>query len=482
MSENARVARNTTVYTIALAVQKALAFLFFWYLSIQLGPTSLGYYVFALSFTTLFAVFLDIGIVPVITREMSRDQKIAQDLVSVSLGLKMILGIVVTSVMLVVAWMSHQELIVKQLITIAGLLMLSDSFQSILSSFFRAQQKLQYESIGVILFQVVEIAGGVIVLKLTGDVRWVMATVAGASISVLILYISIALTRYKLKYIASLPRKMVMFLLSKIPPFGFANIIIRVYNTADTLIMGYVIGTVAVGIYSIPAKVITALQNLFANAFMAAIYPAMSRSYEQDKTRLSKQLLVSFTYMLLISLPMAVGLFVISKSVIAIVWPQYGGAVVPMMIMALSLPAIFLAFPSGSFLNATNRQNITTKNRAIVTIASIVCNILFIPRYKIIGAASVYFGTNALLVVLDYWSLRSEVMQEWRLFASKTIRILLASCVMGVFVALLTRYISVWGATISGVFAYGVTVILCGGVTRDEIRFFISALRKKQDQ
>ena len=70
--KKASIAKNTTFYTGALIVQKVLAFVYFSLIARFMGVEDTGKYTFALSFTTMFAIFIDLGLAPVLTREIAK--------------------------------------------------------------------------------------------------------------------------------------------------------------------------------------------------------------------------------------------------------------------------------------------------------------------------------------------------------------------------------------------------------------------------
>jgi len=74
--------QNTTYYTAALVFQKILAFVYFAFLARGLGVEDLGKYAFAFSFTTLFSVFVDVGMSSVLTREIAKDRSRAKEVLS----------------------------------------------------------------------------------------------------------------------------------------------------------------------------------------------------------------------------------------------------------------------------------------------------------------------------------------------------------------------------------------------------------------
>ena len=69
------LAKNTTFYASALALQKALSFIYFIFIARFIGVENNGKYSFAMSFTTVFAIFLDFGLTQILIRETSRDPR-----------------------------------------------------------------------------------------------------------------------------------------------------------------------------------------------------------------------------------------------------------------------------------------------------------------------------------------------------------------------------------------------------------------------
>ena len=89
-----KIAKNTTFYTSSLVIQKVLAFIYFWFISNNLFPDHLGKYVFALSFTTLFSILIDLGLSPILTREAAKSDEQANKYLKNILGLKIPLAII----------------------------------------------------------------------------------------------------------------------------------------------------------------------------------------------------------------------------------------------------------------------------------------------------------------------------------------------------------------------------------------------------
>ncbi|MBU4347481.1 oligosaccharide flippase family protein, partial [Patescibacteria group bacterium] len=83
------IAKNTSYFTFALILQKVISFAYFAIIARAIGPEDLGKYYFAISFTTIFAIFIDIGLSNVLTREVAKYKNWdAQSLLSSVLAIK----------------------------------------------------------------------------------------------------------------------------------------------------------------------------------------------------------------------------------------------------------------------------------------------------------------------------------------------------------------------------------------------------------
>ena len=259
---NPSLTKNTTYFTSALTIQKILAFIYFWFISSSLFPEQLGQYVFALSFTTMFSIFVDLGLSPVLTREASKSREQANLYLRNVLGLKIPLAIIT----ILAAWLfiniTGKPEAVRLLVYLASFVMLLDSFSLSFWVIFRARQNLKYESIATILIQIIIFTLGLIALKTTGQVKHLILALLAASIFNFLL--SLSLLKLKLKF-CLIPRydsKITKHFLKIVPAFALAGIFVKIYNTSDSVLLGYLDSDAAVGFFAVPAKVVYALQQI----------------------------------------------------------------------------------------------------------------------------------------------------------------------------------------------------------------------------
>ena len=70
------LAKNTSFFTLALILQKIIAFVYFTLMARNLPPEDLGKFYLAISLTTMFSIFIDIGLSNVLVREVAKNSSI----------------------------------------------------------------------------------------------------------------------------------------------------------------------------------------------------------------------------------------------------------------------------------------------------------------------------------------------------------------------------------------------------------------------
>lgn len=413
------VARNTTYYTAALTVQKILAFIYFWFISNDLVPGELGQYVFALSFTTLFSIIVDLGLSPILTREASKSEADANRYLQNVIGLKLPLAIIATTAAWIVIYVTNRPENVRLLVYIATAVMLLDSFSVSFWGILRARQNLKYESIATILVQVIIFSLGLTALKVSGEVKYLMlALLAASTFNFLLVAL---LLKFKLHF-SLRPRHdkdTVKYFMKIVPAFAIAGIFIKIYNAADSVLLGYLDSEAAVGFYAVPAKVVYALQQIIPVAFAAAIFPAFSYFYVHDRLKLEQTFSKAFIYLTILGIPLAVGIMTLADRIITLIWPSYAPVIPTFFVMAAAIPFIFWAFPTGYLLNACDRQKYNTINRGIVTALAVILNIALIPYLSYLGSGITFLITNVILIGLDfYWVTRTISVNVKSILAS----------------------------------------------------------------
>ena len=462
--------KNTTYYTAALILQKILAFIYFWFISNRLFPGELGQYVFALSFTTLFSIFVDLGLTPILTREASKDKLKANAFLQSVLGLKIPLAILTIIAAWITITLTHQNSQVQLLVYLASIIMILDSFSLSFWVIFRSRHNLKYESLATILVQIIIFSLGLFALYSTGQVRDLILALMAASIFNFVFVFSFIKFKLKFNLRPKFDWEIIRYFLKILPAFALAGIFIKIYNTNDSILLGYLASDEAVGYFAVPAKVVYALQQIIPAAFAAVIFPAFSYYYAHDKNQLSVSFDKAFNYLTIISFPITAGIIALLPQILKFFWPAYLPTQQTFFLMTLAIPFIFLAFPTGYLLNACDRQKNTTINRGVITALAVILNIILIPKFSFLGAGITFLITNVVLLFMDFFWVAKTIKLDWPIILKIVSKSLLASLIMVLAVKLLLGYFHLIIVIGLGALVYFFILYLVKGVNLAELK------------
>jgi len=151
--ESKSIAHNTAWMTIASIGQKIISFAYFTVLARNIGVENTGKYFFALSFTTIFVVFVDLGLTSVLVREGAKAKEKIQNYFSTVLSIKMFLGILTYIAAIITINLMGYQIETRHLVYLSAVTMLFDSLHLSVYGTLRAYGNLKYEAIGTICSQ-----------------------------------------------------------------------------------------------------------------------------------------------------------------------------------------------------------------------------------------------------------------------------------------------------------------------------------------
>ncbi len=477
MTKISNIAKNTSYLTVALILQKVISFTYFTLLARYVGPASLGKYYFAISFTTIFAIFIDLGFANVLTREVAKDSERSQTWLGNILALKIPLALLSLAAVFILINLLGYDPLTRNLVYISSICMVLDSFTVTFFAVVRGFHNLKYESISSIIFQIIVLGFGYGALLLGGGLIPAMFALALAS-SYNFIYALIILQKkiqvaIKIIYDKQLTRE----ILTISWPFAVYAIFQRLYTYLDSVLLSVLAGDEQVGLYQIAFKIIFALQFL-PMAFTASLYPAMSSYWHNNR----EQLVISFqramNYLIIISLPIIVGAIVLADKIILLFKAGYGGALLPLQISIVSLFFIFINFPIGSLLNACDKQRKNTLNMGIVTVASVALNLLLIPHFQAVGASITVLITNALMFILGIYWVKKVISYHAKKNLLIFAKVLFSSVVMGIIIYYGKSYLNVFVATIIGGFIYFALLLMLGGFKKADLTSVLQSFKR----
>ena len=265
-------------------------------------------------------------------------------------------------------------------------------------------------------------------------------------------------------------KEQLAFALPTIP----SNVSSWVVDSSDKYVIGILIGSVAVGCYS-PGYALGSILLMFLSPFAVLLPAVLPEHYEKgDISEVDKYLSYSMKYYLLLTVPAAVGMSVLSKPLLYIITtPEIalGGYMVTPFVC---LGAIFMGM-----YGITNNILILEKNTMIlgklwivVAISNIVLNLLLVPYLNILGAAIATLICYILAFAVT--AIASKKTMRLPFNMKELLKIVVAASIMGIAVYLMhpIGIINVLISIIAGVIIYFAIIFILKAVTIKEIAIF----------
>ena len=247
-----------------------------------------------------------------------------------------------------------------------------------------------------------------------------------------------------------------------------------IITSSDRYLIGFLMGILWVGYYA-PAYAIGNIINLFIFPFSMVLPGILSRLFnEQRIEEIQHYLTRSFTYLLLIMIPAAFGLSILSKQILTMLsTPEIASNasfIVPFIVLSVFLYGINTI--GIQIIDLYKKTKISATIWMFAAVGNIILNLLLIPKYGILGAAIatllVYIAAVASIWYVSFQSLRFPIR------ISPLWKSVLASLVMSAVLVLIqpSGVIAVIFAILLGTLIYVVSLFLLRTFTSEELMFF----------
>jgi len=248
----------------------------------------------------------------------------------------------------------------------------------------------------------------------------------------------------------------------------------QVYNSLDTLLIGYFLTTVAVSQYEVAWRISTIVMTVTAS-ISAVIFPSFSKFVtEGEEHRIREVVRWSLGAGFLVVLPALVGVMVLGEPILRFLFgPEYVSAWIVLVLLVADKGSQAVQTVCAQVVRAHDRPEISAGITAASILLNAAGNYLLIPRLGLPGAAIATTGSFAVGTVLHLVATRRfiTITVPWRVIGWQ------AACatVMGLTLIQLTRLYPVTSAlglivyVVVGAAIYGGTIVL-HDQTRDIVR------------
>ena len=475
MSQIKAIFKNTSWLSISQVLTSVCAFLWTILIARYLGVTDYGIVSFAISFTGLIGIVMDLGMTTYITREIAKNKDLLFRYMNNIFIFKLILSTIlffISGLILYILGYSHLTIIVTLIFTIEIIIM---SITTFLNGIFQAFEQLKYQAIGSILNSGFLLLGILITIFFN---LGVISIAIAYTIAYLIFFIYVFL-KYIKKF--NFPRfeldlKFIKKVLIDSLPFGLTNFFYTIYFSIDIVMISYLSGDYATGLYKSAYNIINVFTTFFV-VYQAVIFPVMSKFFEESQNLIKISYELSVKYLLLIIIPISVGVFFYARPLVDLIYSnQYSLATTPVQILIWTVSFLFINGAASILLNAIDKEKTVTKVYIIAALFNVALNFILIPHMSYDGAAIATVASEILITVLTvYYIFKTSYKPDFGLLKN-VIKLL----VCGIILAIVLNYIhvSLWLAIPIGLLVYLISLIITRSID-DTDKYILTELMGK---
>jgi len=391
--------KNTFWLAVAEVIQKGVGFLIVVWIARHFGPAIYGQWAFALSFVALFTVLADFGFGTLTVREVARDKSKTSSYIDNIVAMKLILGLIVMGLIALVIQFLGKEPQVIKLVYFLGIYVILNTFGSFFRSIFRANEKMQYETVCRVVQSLSLLGLGAFFILNKGSILTISYAYIGATfIGVLS---SLALIwRYFSRFFLKLDFKICKEILKESWPFCLSGVFVTIYFNIDTVMISIIKNDFWTGIYGSVYNI-----ELFINSFLGlvcvALFPRISKDIVNNISKFKKDYKRIIYFLSIISTPFILTTLFYSKDILNFFYGNrfiLGSSIFIVLILTLYFSIInnFI----GLVIFALNKQKVYMYLLLISIIFNITGNILFINLWGALGAAATTLLSEILIMVL----------------------------------------------------------------------------------
>ena len=464
LSEGARVGRNTAFRAAAQAVSAVVNLAGMVLLGNRLSAAGYGEYAYWYALIPLIGSVCDLGAGVIVTREMVRGRAEAARV----LGDGVLLRALVGTLLLLGGAAAGFALPAAErwLLLLVALAAVFDFSQDAAVWTFRARERLDLESVLLLVSQLAWLAGILAGLALGGS----LTSLLGAAVAAFLLRTLVGaamLARLGLRPSFAFDARRLRALVAEGWPVGLSLLLVVVYGRVGVFALKALATPVDVACFNV-AYLLSQPFGFLASALSMAAFPAFARRRGLEPAGLAGPMRAAVKYQLVVSVPIAAGQLLLAGSLVPLLFHDgagYGGAVAALRVASLALPFVFLNLHARYLLAAIGRQRVYLAAVCVGLAANVIGCVATARAFGAVGAAWTFVGAETLVFVVCQASLAAEVpfpallAQAWRPLA--------AALLMGAAVAAMGRA-GLFAQVATGVVVYVVALIATRALSREE--------------
>lgn len=445
------------------------SFAFVLYSASLLGVEGFGKLSISIHFFELFLSLTATAVGILLTRDVARWQRNLNGLLTSAIVVVLVLCSLAPLVMLPLGVAFRYSDDTFRAIGIACIALFPAAICVLFEATFVACERAEFVTLGTVIESLLRILLSVLVLWFGYGIVELMWVVVFVRTMLLIAYVSSLRQIVPLAWRFSLASTKRYLMRWRV--FAAENWMATIYTNLDVLVLSWIAGEVAVGLYSAAWKFVR-LGSVFAKSFTTAVFPVMSRMYVDSKASFHRLFQHTIRVMCVVALPAIVGVSVLTDRIVDLLYSDEfadAGPVLRVLIWVLLLE--FLNPFLSHVLFAQGKQHRSMAVAAISLSVNSIAVYVLVAQYGAMGAAigCILGGFVATICYLAF----AAKLDELSVIALEMGRVMIAACGLGVAIYFVRD--SSWPVIIFvAAVSYIALLFLVRAIRINDLRFFKS--------
>ena len=445
MSQVRTIFKNMSWLFVSQVIGAICGFIWTILIARYLSVSDYGIMNFAISFTGIIAITMDLGISTHIIRHIATNFDSAPKYLGNAIPLKSIFSFFTFILALIILIAMKCDEITIQITLLFTIERIFSSMIGLFNGSLQAIEEGKYQAIGNILLNIL--------------------------LFFFFQYLTVQkrISKPKFELNINFCKKITLYSI----PFALTSFFGMVIYSADMVMLTNMVGSYENGIYSAAYKLISVL-TLFFGVYTAVIFPVMSRFYKNEKNLLVISFEKSIKYIMLIILPISFATMLYSNDIVVLFFGQKYSPT--SSVLSILMWTVSLGFINGvcqNLLNASHKEKYVTLIFLVATLTNIILNFFIIPKYSYDGAAMTTVLSEIVLFILYFYSIyKLDALPKKRVYID-LFKILISSIIL--YYVLLVLNLNMWLALPVGIIIYLSVIISMKTIDEDD-KFIIKEI------
>jgi O-antigen/teichoic acid export membrane protein len=388
ISQNAvlRVTKNTVALSAARVSVPLISFLFVVYAARFLGATGFGEYVIVRTYLDLFLGLCITGLKTVVTREMARRPALAHRHLSASITLVSLLTLVAIGILVVLVRVLGYTSETRSAVLVACLALGPATLNAMFEAAFVAFERAEYVTSVTVSEHTLRVLVSIAALH-RGYGLLTLFVISAVTRTLKLLFYVFLLNRQLFKFRWVFDRGFLGGLVRDWTVFAMEGWLSNIFYRVDVLLLSLFHGELAVGLYGAASKILNPV-SVLAYSFTSAVFPHLSRLFEESAVTFKRLTRRVLTYMLVLALlGTLVASLLADRLIVWIYTDTYSASIAVLRVLVWAIIPLTLKPFLSHMLFARREQGKSLQVAAISLCFYVAIGLWLISRWGALGTA-----------------------------------------------------------------------------------------------